>query len=80
MLSDNDLKELREEIIQSDISGADLRIVLDILNKYIDKPHLTESFTYELPFSNSACDGCVNNPKNGGSGICNCIIGSMTMW
>ena len=79
MISDNDLKELREEIIQSDISGASVRIVLDILNKY-DKSRLTESFTYELPFNNSACDGCANNPKNGGSGICNCIIGSMTMW
>lgn len=22
----------------------------------------------------SCCDGCSNNPKNGGSGICNCIL------
>ena len=22
------------------------------------------------------CDSCMNNPKNGGSGICHCIIGS----
>lgn len=21
------------------------------------------------------CDTCSNNPKNGGSGICNCILG-----
>ena len=24
----------------------------------------------------SACVYCQNNPKNGGSGICNCILGS----
>ena len=23
----------------------------------------------------SPCDGCAQNPKNGGSGICNCILG-----
>jgi calcineurin-like phosphoesterase family protein len=26
-------------------------------------------------FSNLACDSCSNNPKNGGSGICNCTLG-----
>lgn len=25
----------------------------------------------------SSCDYCSNNPKNGGSGICHCIIGTM---
>ena len=23
----------------------------------------------------SPCDGCANNPKNGGSGICHCTLG-----
>lgn len=26
-------------------------------------------------FSNSPCDNCGTNPKNGGSGICNCTLG-----
>lgn len=26
----------------------------------------------------SCCDGCSNNPKNGGSGICNCALPYMT--
>ena len=26
----------------------------------------------------STCDKCSNNPKNGGSGVCHCILGSMT--
>lgn len=25
--------------------------------------------------ANDACAGCRNNPLNGGSGICNCILG-----
>ena len=25
---------------------------------------------------NSPCDGCKTNPKNGGSGICNCTLGT----
>ena len=26
-------------------------------------------------YDGSPCDRCSNNPKNGGSGICNCILG-----
>ena len=50
-----------------------------------DKEHLTEKaqeylrelnypvqrYNLDMP---SSCDGCSNNPKNGGSGICNCTI------
>lgn len=28
-------------------------------------------------FSNNLCYKCLNNPKNGGSCICNCILGTM---
>ena len=27
----------------------------------------------------SSCDNCSNNPKNGGSGICHCILGLSTV-
>lgn len=27
-------------------------------------------------FPISPCDNCNNNPKNGGSGICHCILGT----
>ena len=33
------------------------------------------SYSYE-GFTNEACARCSNNPKNGGSGICHCILGS----
>ena len=28
----------------------------------------------------SACNNCSNNPKNGGNGICNCILGQQTIY
>lgn len=34
-----------------------------------------EKVTVEEPFSYNPCKNCSNNPKNGGSGICNCILG-----
>ena len=42
----------------------------DWLNKYLyeQKPQ-----TFEVNYP-SCCDGCSNNPKNGGSGICNCTL------
>ena len=35
-------------------------------------------FVFE-PFENSPCKNCNNNPKNGGSGICHCILGNPTI-
>lgn len=32
-----------------------------------------------LTLRNQACDSCSNNPKNGGSGICHCTLGSPTI-
>lgn len=37
----------------------------------------TKSFLYPDTFP-SVCDQCSNNPKNGGSGICNCTIPYMS--
>lgn len=34
------------------------------------------AYTSSLSFNNSACASCSNNPKNGGSGVCNCILGA----
>ena len=28
-------------------------------------------------FQNHSCNKCPNNPKNGGNGICNCILGQI---
>lgn len=42
----------------------------DWLNKYL-KESLLQTFEVNYP---SCCDGCSNNPKNGGSGICSCTL------
>lgn len=41
--------------------------------------YLNECFeSYDVRFDGKpACDCCPNNPKNGGSGICFCTLGSM---
>ena len=31
-------------------------------------------------FQSSACKLCSNNPANGGSGICHCILGQQAIW
>lgn len=31
-------------------------------------------------FSQSACDNCSANPKNGGSGICHCTLGQQVIY
>jgi len=33
-------------------------------------------YTMNVCYENNACVNCLNNPKNGGSGICNCILGT----
>lgn len=42
----------------------------DWLNKYLREQPLQ---TFEINYP-ACCDGCSNNPKNGGSGICNCTL------
>lgn len=32
-------------------------------------------YNYTKQEEYSPCDSCSNNPKNGGSGICHCILG-----
>lgn len=45
--------------------------------KFIDKwnsiPNQYHIYANEFPWG-SRCDKCPNNSKNGGSGICNCIL------
>lgn len=54
--------------------------ILKEINKYkdvIDKYYIPNiHYSYSKEFQNThPCDNCSNNPKNGGSGICACIIG-----
>ena len=59
-----------EKVIRIPFGGNDLNITKQpSLNDYINAP-------YTLNSQQSPCDGCPNNVKNGGSGICNCILGT----
>ena len=51
---------------------------LEEYNDNIIKHNLFKDFEIEQSaFKQSACENCSNNPKNGGSGICHCILGQM---
>lgn len=102
------LRKIKDELIDSEISGSDLRIALDIIKKYeksesekddieaarnkllkaLDEEDIFEYSKVfdEVPsititnLTNTSCEYCSNNPKNGGSGICNCIMGCPTIY
>ena len=37
--------------------------------------HTNSNNTYRTP-----CENCPNNPKNGGSGICHCVLGNKIIY
>lgn len=43
------------------------------------KPSETPDNFDKLFFTNDSCKNCSNNPKNGGSGICCCTLGSQVI-
>ena len=52
-----------------------------VREQIIRVPFETERVNIDLNYAydkikQSVCDTCSNNPKNGGSGICHCIMGS----
>ena len=57
--------------------------VLQEIEAVIDKAKLQQTlFDPQIivtPFGSSACQNCTNNPKNGGSGICHCTLGGVTI-
>jgi hypothetical protein len=38
------------------------------------------NFPYYQHFYSNICINCPNNPKNGGSGNCNCILGTQVVY
>jgi len=56
--------------------GCSCSLLFDWLINYQYKPdpYPTGTFSGDHPIP-SPCSGCSNNPPNGGSGICHCILG-----
>lgn len=46
-----------------------------VLENYVDA---NKDYIYEQV--NDACKYCPNNPNNGGSGVCTCILGSPVIY
>ena len=62
--------QLIENCMGPDVSRALDDKQTEWVRKYLGKWNI-ESTEINFP---SCCDGCSNNPKNGGSGICNCTL------
>ena len=45
----------------------------------LDSTNLETSSTINIAFGTKACENCPNNPKNGGDGICFCILGQQNI-
>lgn len=44
------------------------------------KPIFDNTLITQTSYSNNACENCSNNPKNGGTGICHCILGTSIVY
>lgn len=83
-----DYQSLIEDIINSDMEEEDIFAIVKILLKY--KLRRKDEDTYKETYKdfyfdklNTAadpCQYCSNSPKNGGSGICHCILGTRTFY
>ena len=83
------LDKIRKYLYDTDIIGSRLRVdqlIEDCAEPFVtntfqepDIDWLKEAL-HEMPLQTfrasfpPCCDGCSNNPKNGGSGICNCTL------
>lgn len=47
------------------------------LEELIERIEFAKSFSNLYP---TACKHCSNNPANGGSGVCNCTLGTPTIY
>ena len=79
------LDKIRNYLYDTDIIGSRYRVdklIDDCTEQKYDewqRKYLGEWVGIEWPKIDypSCCDGCLNNPKNGGSGVCYCILGQM---
>ena len=48
----------------------------DVVILHSEDIHFVSKKAEELYYGSLACESCSNNPKNGGTGICHCILGN----
>lgn len=63
--------QLIENCMEPIVVNIPYEVKNDWLNDILSNPPAFEPLKINYP---DCCDGCSNNPKNGGSGICNCAL------
>ncbi len=69
-----------EEVVRVPFGGNSLNV--DNFKEYNTDTYTFDELSKSLikdNFSNEACVNCPSNPKNGGSGICFCILGQQAI-
>lgn len=72
---DVSLKNLIDYVISSDIVINEISRIEET-STFEDTVRDPNANIYEHTFNLEVCKYCSNNPSNGGSGICNCILRS----
>lgn len=65
-----------EEIIRIPYNKNNYNFKTNFVETILEAPIQPSNILYE----GSACAHCLNNPKNGGTGICNCILGNQVIY
>lgn len=66
------MRKRKRRIKDIPLSDWIIRIAEEPIADYYQYPPVTNSFDYEC------CKHCSNNPANGGSGICYCVLPYMS--
>lgn len=55
------------------------KVIIEIddaeLDELVRKNYVEANYNYLMQQAKNACVRCANNPSNGGSGVCNCMLG-----
>lgn len=70
----------REEVVRIPFSDIDTNIDDTVPIASNDFINATYEDSMVGNCEQSACINCPNNPKNGGSGVCHCILGQQTIY
>lgn len=72
-----ELREAKEKLLSQmrPATEKEIQSVEDYIGSISESTGI--NFHFDTP---SVCNQCNNNPKNGGSGICNCTLGQQTIY
>ena len=62
------------------MTDEELIELIELVRELVRKNYVEVNHDYLIQPVQSACQYCLNNPINGGSGICHCILGQPVIY